>query len=87
MRLVPDSIRRLLGRRAVVAQAVRLDYQTQLGPEEVDPEPVNHALGLRWWQPGSTRDRQEAALELRVGEDERVAVEQVANYSHPSLTT
>jgi hypothetical protein len=83
VRLVPDAIRGLLGRSPVVTQAVRLDYQTQLGPEEVDPEPVNHALCLRWWQPGSTRDRQEAALEFRVGEDERVAVEQVANTPTP----
>src|SRR3954451_21751051 len=42
--LVALALTGLLGRRAVVGQAVRLDDQGQLGPEEVDAIPVHDRL-------------------------------------------
>jgi hypothetical protein len=43
-----------LGRRcAVVTEAVRLHYQTQLGPEEVDFEAVDDLFGERSGEAGS----------------------------------
>jgi hypothetical protein len=57
MRLVSDAVGRLLRGRAVEAPAVRLDYETKLGPAEVDAEPVDVVLRLWEWQARSTRDR------------------------------
>jgi hypothetical protein len=64
VRLVPKAVTRLLRRRSVVAQAVGLDNEAQLGPEEVHPEAVHSLLGQRSRQAGSPRDRDEAPLEL-----------------------
>jgi hypothetical protein len=85
VRLVSHPVGSLLRRSAVISQAVRLDDQTQLGPVEVDSEPVHDALGLWHGKAGSARDWQEAALELGVGEDEGAAVKGLAEGRHASL--
>jgi len=73
--LVADSVPELLDGRAVVAQAVGLDHQTEVWPVEVDLEPV-HPLACEGR--GQTRafgDGEEEALEVRVGEGEGLTVE------------
>jgi hypothetical protein len=81
--LVAAPIAPLLRRRAVVAQAVRLDDQSQLRPVEVDAIAVEPLLREGWRQPGATRDRKKPALELRVGERECEPIEDVAEERHP----
>jgi hypothetical protein len=65
----------LLGGRAVVAEAVGLDDQLQVGPEEVDAEVVHALAGERLRQAGPQRNRDEQALELGIGEREGADVE------------
>ena len=55
--LLADQVPGLLRRRAVVAKAVGLDHQTELRPEEVNPEPVHLPAGSRHSQPGSRGQR------------------------------
>jgi len=79
--LVACRITRLGGGGAVPAQAVCLDDEAELRPEEVDPVAVDMNLGLRRREAGRERDRNEEALELRLGEDELVTVEEAAEDS------
>ena len=83
MRLIAPAIPRLLGGGAVIAQTVGFDDQPQVGPEEVHLEPGQVVAGPRRGKAGAARDRQEAALELRVGEGERAAVEDFTENSNP----
>lgn len=83
MRLVAATVTRLLRGRAVVAQAVRLDDQAALGPEEIHAEAVHERARLRQAQSGAARKGQEAAFELGVGEDEGVPVEELAQGCDP----
>ena len=76
VRLVAHAIACLLGGGAVVAQAVGLDHQAEVGPEEVDLEPVQALARQRQRQAGLLDQRQEAPLELGVGEAEGAPVEQ-----------
>ena len=76
--LVAEAVACLLSGSAVVTQAVGLDDEPELRPEEVDPEAVDVGAGLGERQPGRARQRLEAALELGVGEGEGAAVEQLA---------
>src|SRR6187401_1637821 len=46
VRLISKAIPRLLGRRAVIAQAVGLDHKSEVGPEEIDLEAIEHQAGL-----------------------------------------
>src|SRR5919106_5772815 len=75
VRLIPQAISRLLGGGAVIAEAVRLDHEGELGPEEVDLEPVHVHACLRHWQPGGANDRKEEPLELGVSEHKGPAVQ------------
>src|SRR4051794_17682629 len=62
------------------AQAVGLDDQVESRPVEVDAAAVEVPLRLR---PRKAGDAGEALLEHRVGDDERVAVEQPADRARP----
>jgi hypothetical protein len=73
--LVAEEIPPLLRGRPVVAQAIGFDDQAQLWPVEVGSEAVDVRAGQRERQPGPAGQREEATLELRVGEGERPAVE------------
>ncbi len=85
MGLIPAAIARLLDGSAVVGEAVGLDDQTQIAPVEVDDEPIQADAGLRLGQARAPRDREEPALQLRFGQYERVAVEEVAEHLDPAL--
>jgi len=63
----------LLRRRPVVAQAVGLYDQPGLGPQEVDSVAVDAAPGLGDREAGSADQVEEAALQLGVGQPERLA--------------
>ena len=78
VRLITQTVPRLLGRRTVVAQPIRLHHEIEIGPVEVDVEAVHFLLRRRRREPHSADDRQETSFELRVGESERAPVEQLA---------
>lgn len=80
--LVPAPVPGLLGRRAMVSEAVRLDHEGEIGPVEVDLEASHVLPGLGSREPCSERDRQEAPLEVGVGERERTAVEHLTQVRH-----
>jgi hypothetical protein len=86
VRLVALAISRLLRRRAVVSQPVGLDDQAELGPVEVDPEAVDAASRAGPGKARPTRYRQEAPLELGVGEREGAAVEEPSKRRDPAAT-
>ena len=75
-RLVTAAIPGLLRRRSVIAEAVGLDDEAEIGPVEVDPEAMEPDLGPRLREAGAAGDRDEAALELGVGEKKGAAVEE-----------
>jgi len=75
VRLVAEPVPSLLGRRAVVAQAVGLDHEAELGPVEVDFELVDDLAGERHRQADPGRERQEAPFELLLGEAKGAPVE------------
>jgi len=79
--LVANAVAGLLGRGAVVAQAVGLDDQAEIGPEEVDAKAADDLAGKRERQAGGAREGEEPALELGVGEREGGCVEQVAQHT------
>jgi hypothetical protein len=85
VRLVPDAVAGLLGRRSVEAQAVRLDDQAQLGPVEVDLESVDPHAGLRLGKSEVANNAKEAAFELRVSEREGPALENRPQSPHARL--
>src|SRR5207248_6421787 len=82
VRLIPEPVTVLLGRSAVIAQAVRLDDEPDilhdLGPVEIDLEAVDVYLRQRLRQPGATCYRKEQALDVGVREDKGERVEQLA---------
>jgi hypothetical protein len=61
--LVAAEIHRLLGRGPVVAEAVGLDHEAEVGPEEVDPVAAESTLRVWHRQAGVADDREEATLE------------------------
>jgi hypothetical protein len=83
VRLIAEAVARLLGRRAVIAKAVRLDDEAELGPVEVGLEPVHDASRLRLRQRCLAHDREEQPFERGVGERERVTVEHLAKDCDP----
>jgi hypothetical protein len=85
MGLVPHAVPGLLGRRPVEAQAVGLDDQAEIGPVEVDLEAVQPHARLWLRQPEVAHDPEEAALEFRVGQRERPAVENLSKGPDPGL--
>jgi len=78
MFLVATTITRLLCGCAVIAQAIGLDNQPQVRPEEIDAEPIEVFAGEWNWQSCPRRERQEEPLEFRVSKPERAPVEQLA---------
>ena len=76
MCLVPDAVPGLLAWGAVVAKAIRLDDQAEIGSIKVDPETVYSSLGPRLADSRTARDSQEAPLELRVSDYEGGPIEQ-----------
>ena len=85
MGLVPQVVASLLGRSAVVAQAVGLDDQMQLWPQEVDLEAVDPDFRLRQWQADVPGQGQEKALEVGASQTEGAAVEPCAQASDAPL--
>jgi hypothetical protein len=83
--VVADRVTGLLDSGSVVAQAVGLDHQPQIGPEEVDSVAVHVGLGPGLWQAGAPGDRQEQALQLGVGEGEGGRVEDLAEERNAGL--
>jgi len=67
VRVVAVEVLRLLDRSPVVAQAIGLDHQPELTPDEVDPKPLmrRSSSGAGSPAPGY---RENQALELRVRE-------------------
>jgi hypothetical protein len=59
----------------VVALAVGLHHQVQVGPVEIDPEAVDFRLGLGLGKTHLVDHAEEAALEGGIGEGESAAVE------------
>jgi len=74
MYLVSNTVPGLLCGRTVIAKAVRLDDQAEIGPVKVDLETIHSGLRLRYAKARAPRDGQEATLELGVREYERGAV-------------
>jgi len=77
--LVSDAVLRLLGGGAVKAPAVGFDHDAQLSEEEVDSVAVDLGLALGLRKARSFRDRDEEALQFRVGEGEGPVVQQGAH--------
>jgi sRNA-binding protein len=73
--LVAENVLSLLQGGAMEAKAVCLDDEAELLEVEVDSVAVHLDLGLGLREAGAPADREEALLELAVGEDEGVAVE------------
>src|SRR5205814_5987972 len=83
VRLVAEGVPGLLGRGAVVAEAVRFDDEVELRPVEVDLEAVEMDPGQWFREARGAGDGQKPALELRIGQDECVAVEEAAKGGEP----
>jgi hypothetical protein len=80
--LVAEEVAGLLGGGAVVAHAVGLDHEAEVGPVEVDFEAVDPPFGERLGKAGGEGQRSEEDFELAVGEAEGVAVEHLAEAPH-----
>ena len=85
MPLVAQVVPALLGRSAVMAQAVGLDHQPQIPPEKVDLETVDPDFRLRHRQADAPRHGQKEALEARTREPEGAPVQPRAQARHPWL--
>lgn len=70
MGLVADPVSGLRRGRAVIAQAVGLDDEAEVGPVEVDLEAVDDLFGERGRQAGRGGERAEKDLQVRVREAE-----------------
>jgi hypothetical protein len=70
---------------AVVAEAVGLDDEAEVGPVEVDLEIVDDLFGERRREPGVGSERPEEEFEFVVGEAEGMAVEEIAQRAHARL--
>lgn len=75
-----------LGRRgAVIAPAIGLDDEAEIGPEEVDLELVDHLFGQRDRKAGGGGNRPEEPFQLVIREPEGVLVEDLAKDPHARL--
>jgi hypothetical protein len=77
--LVPAQVHRLLGRGPVVAKAVGLDHEAEVGPEEVDSMATEPTLRRRNRQPAVADDLKEAPLERVRRPAERLRIEDPAS--------
>jgi hypothetical protein len=83
--LIAKPVARLGCRGSVVAEAVRLDDEAEVGPEEVDLEAV-HPCFRSWWREASAFcDRPKENLQGRVGQPEGVSVEEAAKTANPGF--
>jgi hypothetical protein len=87
MSLIAQAVASLLGRRAVVREAVGLDDKAEIGPEEVDAEAVHVLLGKGRREPCSRDQPQESPLELGIGEDKGSTVEDVTQGCNAGLAS
>ena len=62
----------------MVAEAIGLDDEAEVGPEEIDLEVVDWVFAEGCGETGGGGDGTEVDLEVRVGEDEREAIEDPA---------
>lgn len=83
--LISASVTRLLGRRAVVAQSVCFHDQPELGPEEVDAEPVDVLTRFRPGQASSADKPEEEPLQLGVRQAKEAAIEEAPEHGHTRL--
>ncbi|HEX3323663.1 MAG TPA: hypothetical protein VHR65_00790 [Solirubrobacterales bacterium] len=86
MSLVANSVTDLLSRRAVIAKPVGLDHEPQVRPVEVDPESIHVLPSQGHGQSSIGNERQEATLQLRVGQTKGAAAEELphAGYARPA---
>jgi hypothetical protein len=81
--LVATAIASLLRRRTVVAQPIGLNQEPQVGPEEVDAEPIEVLARERNRQSRLGRKRQEKSLKFGIGKSKRAPVEELAQPANP----
>lgn len=86
MCLVPAAIPGLLERRAVIAETVRLDNESEIRPEEVDPEAVQSDAGLWQRQACLAHEPKEHPLELGIGETKTMAIEEPEHCARSGLS-
>ena len=79
--LVSTSIAGLLGRCAVVSQAIRLHNKPKLWPVEIDAEAIDYLLRFGLRELRRAQQREEPSLEVRVGHLENLATKEA---EHPS---
>ena len=75
VRLVAADVIRLLGRGPVMAEAVGLDDEAEVRPEEVDAMTAEARLGVWRRQPSGADQSEEAPLEGVLGAAESLRVE------------
>jgi len=83
--LEAEGVAGLGGRGAVVAPAIGLDDEAEVGPEEVDLEFVDELFGERGRETGGRGDRAEEEFQLVVGEPKGVLVEDRAEMADARL--
>ena len=84
--LITQPVPRLLRWSAVIPQAVSLDDESQIGPEEVDLETIQALARERLSEARAAGDWQKEPLELRVGEPERMSIEDRAQLAYAPAT-
>jgi hypothetical protein len=85
VRLIAQPVLGLRRGRAVISQAVGLDHKAELGPMEVNLEPIDPLFAQRLRQSRRPGDRPKEDLEVRIREQERMAVEQLPQRPHTRL--
>ena len=68
----------MLGWGSVIPEPIGFDHEPQLGPEEVDPVPVDSLLGQRRGKTRAANQPDEPPLQLGVGEGEGAPIEDSA---------
>lgn len=86
MDLITQSVARLGRRGAVIVPTVSLDHEAEIRPIEVDLEAVDRLFCRRQLESRCESDWDEEALQLGVGEQEGVAIEQAAEGAYAGLT-
>jgi hypothetical protein len=81
--LISDPTLCLLTWRPVISQAVRLDNEPEIGPQEIHPESTHMLLGLRSGQPRNANDPQKPRLKIRVGDGECPTIKHALERGNP----
>ena len=87
MRVIALGVPALLSGRAVIAQPVGLDYETDLRPDEIAAMAPETHLASRLRDPADRDQSRELRLELGLREQEEVALEQTAQDRDPGYGT